>query len=65
MAYNKCCILERYFDTKLCQAKQRMIINIYDKGVFYIVSDVFKNMTISISLRLYKPNLGLWNVKSK
>jgi len=27
IVYNKCCILEIYFDTKLCQA--RMITNIY------------------------------------
>ena len=29
-----------------------MIINTNDKELFYIVSDVFKNMTIFISLRL-------------
>jgi len=50
--YNKCSILERYFVTKLCQAQSRMIINIYDKEMFHIVTDVFNNMTISISLRL-------------
>jgi len=33
---NKCCILEIYFATKLCQAQPRMITNIYDKGLFYI-----------------------------
>jgi hypothetical protein len=31
IVYNKCCIFERYFDTKLCQAQPRMIIYTYDK----------------------------------
>jgi len=52
IVYNKCCTLERYFDTKLCQAQPSMNINIYVKEPFYIVSDVFNHMTNSISLRL-------------
>ena len=52
IVYTKCCILERYFDTKLCQAQPSMNINIYDKELFYIVSDIINNMTISMSLRL-------------
>ena len=52
IVYNKCCICEIYFDTKLSKAQPRMIINIYDKDLFYIVLDVFNNTTISLFLRL-------------
>jgi len=31
IVYNICCVLEMYFDTKLCQAEPRIIINMYDK----------------------------------
>ena len=36
IVYNKSCILEIYFATKLCQAQSRMITNIYEKELLYI-----------------------------